>query len=149
MVRTNITKTFMELFQSPHKTFYSINTQVLFSFTDSTNRCKAIHVILNLSDAESFWGLWKSSMEFLVITKLLIKELWFRLAQISPAEWNKRWTQTFKPNIWKPNMFFFLYRIYLFLYSSFENALCVRTGFQSERVLNILVTSGMKTQFYT
>ena len=53
-MRTNITKPSMELIQSPppkkKKTFYVINNQVSFSFTDSTNRCKALHVILNRSD---------------------------------------------------------------------------------------------------
>ena len=51
-MRTNITKTFMELFKSPKKTFYDINTKVPFSFTESTNRCKALHVILNRSDVK-------------------------------------------------------------------------------------------------
>ena len=38
---------------SKKNTFYVINTQVPFSFTDSTSRCKALHVILNQSDVES------------------------------------------------------------------------------------------------
>ena len=50
-MRTNITKISKELFQSPQKTFYVINTNVPYSFTDSTNRC-----ILNRSDVESFFG---------------------------------------------------------------------------------------------
>ena len=40
------------------KTFYVINTHVPFSFTDSNNLCKALHVILNRSDVERyFWAL--------------------------------------------------------------------------------------------
>ena len=55
-MRTNINKTSMELFQGPKNTFYVINTQVPFSFTDSTNRRKALHVILNRSDVESVFS---------------------------------------------------------------------------------------------
>ena len=40
----------MELFQEPPKKFYVINTHVAFSFTDSTNRSIALHVILNRFD---------------------------------------------------------------------------------------------------
>ena len=54
-MRTNITKIFMKLLQSPKITFYVINSHVPFSFTDSTNRCKARHVILNRSDVESIF----------------------------------------------------------------------------------------------
>ena len=44
--------------ESPQKTFYVMNNHVPFSFTDSTNRCKALQVILNRSDVESFcWAL--------------------------------------------------------------------------------------------
>ena len=52
-MRTNITKNSLELFQSPQKTLYDINTHVPFSFADSTNQ--ALHVILNSSDIESFY----------------------------------------------------------------------------------------------
>ena len=40
----------------PPKTFYVMNTYVPFSFTDSTNQCKALNVILNRSNADSFLG---------------------------------------------------------------------------------------------
>ena len=60
----NVTKKSMELFQSTKITFCVINNHVPFSFTDSTNRC---NVILDRSDVESFWGLWNSSMDVLVI----------------------------------------------------------------------------------
>ena len=57
-------KTFMELFKSQKKIV--LNTHVSFSFTDWTNRCKALHVILNRSDVESiFWAL--EQLEVLVI----------------------------------------------------------------------------------
>ena len=56
LMSTNITKISMELFQSPKKTFYVIITRVPFSFTDSTNQCKALHVILNWSDVDIFLG---------------------------------------------------------------------------------------------
>ena len=36
------------------KTFYVINTHLPFSFTDSTNRCKGLHVILNRAGVENF-----------------------------------------------------------------------------------------------
>ena len=38
----------------------------------------------------------------------------YRLAQISLAEWNQGWTQTFRPNIWKANMFVFLWGTFSF-----------------------------------
>ena len=48
----------MELFQIVKKNIYDINTHVPFYFTDSINRCKALHVILNRSDVERyFWAL--------------------------------------------------------------------------------------------
>ena len=68
-----------------------MNTQVPFSFTDSTNRCKALHVILNRFNVESFLGaLDQLNGSFsdivahqdlqkpnFVMPELLIKELWF------------------------------------------------------------------------
>ena len=73
----------------------------------------------------------------------------FRLAQISPAEWNQGWTQAFRQNIWKANMLVFPY--FNFLTVIIKIQFSVRTVFQSERVLNIcnVVISGMKTRFYT
>ena len=58
MKRTNITETSMELIQSPPKklSMYVINAQLPFSFTKSTNQCKALYVILNRSDVDSFLG---------------------------------------------------------------------------------------------
>ena len=56
--------------RAKQKTFYVINTQVPFSFTDPTNRWKALRPTRHL---ELFWrrqifgGLWNSSMEVLVI----------------------------------------------------------------------------------
>ena len=48
------------VFYSKHKknTFYVINSQISFYFTDSTNQCKALHVILIRSDVKVFfWAL--------------------------------------------------------------------------------------------
>ena len=42
--------------RAPQKTFYVINTQVPFSFTDLTNRYKDLHVISNQSGVEGFLG---------------------------------------------------------------------------------------------
>ena len=47
----------------------------------------------------------------------------FRLAQISPAEWNQGWTQTFRPNIWRANMF-----VFPFSYSSFLSGQATQRG---------------------
>ena len=85
-MRTNITKTSMELIRNKKK-FFVINTPVPFSFTDLTNRCKALHMIFNRSGVETFWGLWTSSWNFIyaqkdvqkpnfVMPELLINELW-------------------------------------------------------------------------
>ena len=92
LMRTNITKTSMELFQSPTKLSTCINTHVPFSFTDLTNRCKALHVIYNRSDVESFFlaleqlhGSFSNigarqdfqRPEFFM-PELLLNELWYR-----------------------------------------------------------------------
>ena len=60
----HITRTSMELIQSPppQNTFYVINTQVPFSFTDSINRSSWIGLT-----QKGFFGLWISSMKILVI----------------------------------------------------------------------------------
>ena len=53
-MRTNITNSSMELIQSPNKNCPRHKYHVPFSFTDSTNRFKALHVNLYRSDVESF-----------------------------------------------------------------------------------------------
>ena len=86
-MRTNITKTSMELFQSSKQTFYVINTHVPFSFTDSTNRCKALHVILKVFGEAleqlhgSFSGIGAhqdSQKPKFFMPELLLKELWLK-----------------------------------------------------------------------
>ena len=89
----------MELFQSPKKTSYVINTHVPFPFTDSTNRCIALNVILNRSDVESFWGALEKlhgSLRYIgahqdfqqpefYMPELLLKELWEAKAILGSA----------------------------------------------------------------
>ena len=91
LMRTNITKTSMELFPSPKRNFLRHKyprTFLIYRFNPS-RQCKAIHVISNRSDLESlFWSLEQlhgtfsdigAHKEFqkpeFVMPELLIKEL--------------------------------------------------------------------------
>ena len=80
------------------QTFYVINTHLPFSFTDSTNRCTALHTRhLDSVWRRKFFLLWNSSIEVLVILiririfkcpelfmpELLIKVLWYGGACLS------------------------------------------------------------------
>ena len=84
-MRTNITKTSMELFQSPPLKKNFLRTFLFYKFNQSV---QSLHVILNRSDVRvegCFWGSGSFSdigaHQDFQMPELLLKELWTRLVR--------------------------------------------------------------------